>query len=136
MKENPKLIPSFVEESIRWASPVQQFVRSATQDYDLRGRKIWKGDLLYISYMSGNRDEEIFADPFTFKPDRSPNRHIGFGYGGHICLGQHLARLEMKCLWEELLPHLKAVEMAGEGRMSESEFVCGPKSVPIRITLQ
>jgi cytochrome P450 len=136
MKENPKLIPSFVEESIRWASPVQQFVRSATQDYDLRGRKIRKGDLLYISYMSGNRDEEIFADPFTFKPDRSPNRHIGFGYGGHICLGQHLARLEMKCLWEELLPHLKAVEMAGEGRMSESEFVCGPKSVPIRITLK
>jgi len=132
VKSNPKLIPSFVEESIRWTSPVQQFVRSATQDYELRGRKISKGDLLYISYISGNRDEEIFDEPFVFKPDRSPNRHIGFGYGGHICLGQHLARLEMRCLWEELLPHLKSVAMTGEGRMSESEFVCGPKSVPIK----
>lgn len=135
MKRDPKLIPAFVEESIRWASPVQQFVRSAMQDYELRGRKIRKGDLLYLSYISANRDEEIFEAPFEFRPDRSPNRHIGFGYGGHICLGQHLARLEMRCLWEELLPRLKSIEMAGEGKMAESEFVCGPKSVPIRFTL-
>ncbi len=131
LKADPSLIPGFVEESIRWTSPVQQFVRSATQDYELRGRKIRKGDLIYLSYMSANRDEDVFEDPFVFKPDRTPNRHVGFGYGGHICLGQHLARLEMKLLWEELIPRLKSVKMAGEGRMAQSEFVCGPKSVPI-----
>jgi len=131
LKTEPSLIPKFVDETIRWASPVQQFVRSACVDYELRGRQIKKGDLLYLSYMSGNRDEEIFEDPFTFKPDRTPNQHIGFGYGGHSCLGQHLAKLEMRLLWEELLPRLESVEMAGEGRMAQSEFVCGPKSVPI-----
>ncbi|SEQ47983.1 hypothetical protein SAMN04488038_10726 [Solimonas aquatica] len=135
LKAEPALIPGFVEETIRWTSPVQQFVRSATQDYVLRGQQIRKGDLLYLSYISGNRDEEVFKDPFTFDPTRSPNRHIGFGYGPHICLGQHLARLEMRVLWEELLPRLEAVEMAGEGQMAQSEFVCGPKSVPIRYRL-
>jgi len=136
LKNDPKLIPGFVEESIRWASPVQQFVRSATQDYALRGRTIRKGDLLYLSYISGNRDEEVFEDSFVFKPDRSPNRHIGFGYGGHICLGQHLARLEMRLFWQELLPRLRSVEMAGDGKMAQSEFVCGPKKVPIRFEVE
>lgn len=136
LKDDPSLIKGFVEESIRWASPVQQFVRSAAVDYELRGRQIKKGDLLYISYVSGNRDEEQFEDPFTFNPERWPNRHIGFGYGLHICLGQHLARLEMKAFWEELIPRLESVEMAGEGRMAESEFVCGPKSVPIRFKMK
>ncbi len=131
LKDNPKLIAGFVEESIRWATPIQQFVRSAKEDYVLRGRQIKKGDLLYLSYISGNRDEDAFEDPFAFKPDRSPNRHIGFGYGTHICLGQHLARLEMRCFWEEVIPRLKHLEMGGEGRMTESELVCGPKHVPI-----
>ncbi|MCC6919380.1 MAG: cytochrome P450 [Alphaproteobacteria bacterium] len=135
LKADPALIPGFVEETIRWATPVQQFVRSATQDYEIRGRKIRKGDLVYLSYLSANRDEDVFAEPFTFDPGRSPNRHVGFGYGGHICLGQHLARLEMRLLWETLLPRLQSVEMAGEGKWSESEFVCGPKSVPIRFAM-
>ena len=132
LKDEPGLIPGFVEETIRWTSPVQQFVRSAVEDYELRGRTIRKGDLLYLSYISANRDEEVFSDPFTFDPARSPNRHIGFGYGAHICIGQHLARLEMKSLWEELIPRLESVEMAGPGKTTESEFVSGPKSVPIR----
>lgn len=135
LQDDPKLISGFVEESIRWASPVQQFVRSAKEDYVLRGRQIKKGDLLYLSYISGNRDEDAFKDPQVFDPARSPNRHIGFGYGSHICLGQHLARLEMKCFWEEVIPRLKFVEMAGEGAMAESEFVCGPKHVPIRFEM-
>ena len=132
LKADPALITGFVEETIRWASPVQQFVRSATEDYEIRGRTIRKGDLVYLSYASANRDEEQFEQPFVFDPTRSPNRHIGFGYGAHICLGQHLARLEMKALWEELIPRLEFVEMAGEGRLTESEFVSGPKAVPIR----
>ena len=132
LKSNPALIQGFVEESIRWATPVQQFVRSAAEDYQLRGQQIRKGDLLYLSYVSANRDEEVFEDPYEFRPERAPNRHIGFGYGGHVCLGQHLARREMRAFWEELIPRLESVEMADEGRMAESEFVCGPKSVPIR----
>lgn len=135
LKANPALIPGFVEESIRWTSPVQQFVRSATVDYELSGKQIKKGDLLYISYVSGNRDEDVFEDPFVFKPERSPNRHIGFGYGQHICLGQHLARLEMRAFWQELIPRLETVELTGEPKMAESEFVCGPKYVPIRFKL-
>lgn len=136
LKAEPALIPGFVEETIRWASPVQQFVRSATEDYEIRGRTIRKGDLVYLSYVSANRDEEQFEQPFTFDPARSPNRHIGFGYGAHICLGQHLARLEMRALWEELIPRLQTVELAGEPKLTESEFVCGPKLVPIRFTMQ
>jgi hypothetical protein len=135
LKANPGLIQGFVEESIRWATPVQQFVRSAAEDYELRGQQISKGDLLYLSYVSANRDEEVFEDPYEFRPERSPNRHIGFGYGGHVCLGQHLARREMRAFWEELIPRLESVEMADEGRMAESEFVCGPKSVPIRFRM-
>ena len=135
LKADPRLINGFVEESIRWTSPVQQFVRSAVEDYELRGRHIKKGDLLYISYMSGNRDEDVFDAPFEFRPDRSPNRHIGFGYGAHICLGQHLARLEMRAFWKELLPRLQSVELAGAPQLTQSEFVCGPKSVPIRFAM-
>lgn len=135
LKENPDLIPSFVEECIRWGSPVQHFIRSATQDYALRDQTIRKGNLLYISYLSANRDEEEFEDPFTFKLDRAPNRHVGFGFGGHVCLGQHLARLEIRTFWQTLLPRLKRVELTGPVKLTESEFVCGPKSVPIRFEM-
>jgi hypothetical protein len=136
LKADLSLIPNFVEETIRWTTPVQHFIRSATTDYELRGQTIRKGDLLYISYLSANRDEDAIIDPFTFSLDRIPNRHVGFGYGGHICLGQHLARLEMKSFWEELLPRLDSVAMAGPGQMSESEFVSGPKSVPITFQMR
>lgn len=135
LRAEPSLIPNFVEESIRWTSPAMCFIRSAAEDYELSGRQIKKGDLLYISYLSANRDEEMFDDPYEFKLDRTPNRHIGFGYGAHICVGQHLARLEMRMLWEELIPRLESVEMAGEGKWQESEFVCGPKYVPIRFKM-
>ena len=132
LKADPGLIPGFVEETIRWATPVQEFVRSATQDYEINGRTIRKGDLIYLSYLSANRDEEAFPDPFTFDHRRTPNRHVAFGFGGHTCLGIHLARMEMIALWKEIIPRLRSVELTGEPRMAESEFVCGPKSIPIR----
>ncbi|MEQ8231659.1 MAG: cytochrome P450 [Gammaproteobacteria bacterium] len=135
LKADPTRIPAFVEEAIRWTTPVKHFVRHATADCDLRGVRISKGDRLYLSYPSGNRDETEFEEPFRFRLDRARNRHVGFGHGGHVCLGQHLARLEMRTLWEELLPILEHVEMAGEGRLIASEFVSGPKSVPIRYVL-
>tara|TARA_R110001592_G_scaffold363396_2_gene687635 strand:+ start:52817 stop:54097 length:1281 start_codon:yes stop_codon:yes gene_type:complete len=131
LKTDAARIPSFINESIRWATPVKQFVRTATEDTELAGRKICKGDRLYLSYPSANRDEKMFPSPFEFSLDRTVNRQLSFGFGGHVCLGQHLARMEMQCLWEELLPRIESVSMAGEGKLIHSEFVSGPKSVPI-----
>lgn len=136
LKADPSLIPGFVEETIRWATPVQQFIRSATQDYEIKGRTIKKGDLVYLSYLSANRDEDAFEDAFTFNPLRSPNRHVGFGFGGHTCLGIHLARMEMISFWQQVIPRLRSVRLTGAPRMAESEFVCGPKSVPIRFEVE
>lgn len=135
LRADPALIPAFVEETIRWASPVQQFVRSATRDYDIGGRTIRKGDLVYLSYLSANRDESAFSDPDRFDIHRSPNRHVGFGFGGHICLGIHLARMEMIALWQAVIPRLRSVSLTGPARVAESEFVCGPKTVPIRFEM-
>ncbi len=135
VKEDPKLIPLMVEESIRWVTPVKHFMRSATQDTELSGQEIKKGDWMMLCYSSGNRDEEVFEDPFKFKIDRQPNRHVAFGGGAHVCLGQHLARMEMRALWEELLPRLDSVELAGEPTRMLANFVCGPKSVPIRFKM-
>ncbi len=126
------LIDGFVEESVRWVTPVKHFMRTATDDAEIRGQKIAKGDWLMLCYPSGNRDEEHFDEPFKFDITRSPNKHVAFGYGAHICLGQHLGRMEMRVLWEELLPRLKSIELAGTPRRTEANFVCGPKSVPIR----
>jgi cytochrome P450 len=132
VKANPALISGLVDESIRWVTPVKHFMRTATADTELRGVKIAKGDWLMLSYPSGNRDEDVFEDPFVFRSDRSPNKHLAFGYGAHLCLGQHLAKLEMGILWEELLPRLKSVELAGEPRRTVANFVGGPKRLPIR----
>jgi cytochrome P450 len=132
VKADPGLIPGLVDESIRWTTPVKHFMRSATADTELRGRKIAKGDWLMLCYPSGNRDEEVFDEPDRFDPTRSPNRHLAFGYGAHLCLGQHLAKLEMRVLWEEMLPRLTALEFAGEPTRAAAAFVGGPKSLPIR----
>ena len=132
VKENPALIPGLVEESIRWATPVKHFMRTAMADSELHGQKIAKGDWLFLSYPSGNRDEEVFQDPFRFDVERSPNKQLAFGYGAHVCLGQHLARMEMRIFWEELLPRLDSLELAGTPKLSEANFVSGPKTVPIR----
>ena len=118
------------------ASPVHHFRRTARKAVILNSQEIKAGDKVVVWFGSGNRDEAVFDRPFEFDPTRSPNRHIGFGYGAHICLGQHLARLEMKTFWEELLPRLEHVEMAGEGKYTESEFVSGPKSVPVRFRMR
>ncbi|MEQ1547488.1 MAG: cytochrome P450 [Chakrabartia sp.] len=124
-----------IEEAIRWSTPVQHFMRTATEDTELSGQKITKGDWLMLCYTSGNRDEAVFEDPFTFNPDRTPNNQIAFGFGGHVCLGQHLARMEMRILMEELLPRLKSLELAGEPARVESTFVGGLKRLPIRFTV-
>lgn len=85
-----------------------------------------------LCYPSGNRDEDVWADPFKFRVDRETNKHVAFGYGAHVCIGQHLARMEMRLLWEELLPRLSSIELNGEPKRMESSFVCGPKTIPVR----
>jgi len=136
MKANPERISGFVEESIRWETPVKHFMRSAVADTEISGRAISAGDWLMLSYQSGNRDEAVWDDPFEFRIDRETNPQIAFGYGVHVCLGQHLARMEMRILWEELFARIGSVEMNGEGQRTISNFVCGPKHVPIRFTAQ
>ncbi|MDR3512827.1 MAG: cytochrome P450 [Caulobacteraceae bacterium] len=128
-------IPQLIEEAIRWTTPVKTFMRSAVEDTELAGRRIARGDWLMLCYASGNRDEAVFDEPQRFRAERTPNRQLAFGYGAHLCLGQHLARMEMRILYEELLPRLKSVALAGEGRMSLSTFVNGPKTLPIRFEM-
>jgi len=121
-----------VDEAIRWTTPVKHFMRTAQEDYMLRGRKVLKGESLLLCYPSGNRDEDVFDEPFKFKVDRSPNRLISFGHGGHMCLGMHLARLEMQAIYEELFARVKSIELAGEPSFIKANFVGGPKSIPVR----
>ncbi len=132
VKEDLSRVPSFIDEAIRWTTPVKTFMRSATADTEVDGRAIAKGDWLMLCYASGNRDEAVFDEPDRFRTDRKPNKQLAFGYGAHLCLGQHLAKMEMRILYEELLPRLKSVELAGKPRMSEALFVNGPKNLPIR----
>lgn len=132
VKADPSLIPGLVEEAIRWSSPVRHFMRTATTDYTLRGQDIRAGDWLMLCYLSGDRDEEVFKDPFTFQIDRTPNKQLAFGFGGHMCLGQHLARLEMRVFFEELLPRIKSLSLVGTPIHSKAVFVGGLKTLPIR----
>ncbi len=132
LKEDLGRVPGLIDEAIRWTTPVKTFMRSATEDTEVAGQPIAKDDWLMLCYASGNRDESVFDEPNRFRADRSPNKQLAFGYGAHLCLGQHLAKMEMRILFEELLPKLKSVELAGAPRMSQAVFVNGLKSLPIR----
>jgi cytochrome P450 len=135
LQADPSKIPAMIDEAIRFTTPVKTFMRTATADTELRGRQIKKGDWLMLCYASGNRDEEVFDDPQIFKADCSPNRQLAFGYGAHLCLGQHLAKMEMRVLFEELLPRLKSVKLNGVPKQSMAVFVNGPKTVPIKFEM-
>jgi len=131
------LIDNAVDEMIRWVTPVRHFMRWAQDDYVLRGRRIRKDDGLLMSYLSGNRDEEIFPDPFRFDIRRAnAEDHVAFGLGVHFCLGAHLARLELRAFLRELLPRLEHIELASEPEYTASTFVGGPKRMPIRNRLR
>lgn len=136
LKADLSLLPSAVEEMIRWVTPVKHFMRTATEDCDLGGKKIRAGDGLALFYWSGNRDEAVFDDPFAFRVDRKPNPHIAFGHGVHLCLGLHLARMEIRALFAELLPRLESIELAGEPKNSRANFVSGLKTLPVRYRMR
>ena len=132
VKADRSLVAGIVEEAIRWTTPVQHFMRMANEDVELSGVKIAKGDWLMINYVAANHDPAQFENPRKFDATRDHNRHLAFGAGAHQCLGLHLARLEMRILFEELLDRLDSVELAGEPRRANSTFVGGLKTLPLR----
>ncbi len=135
LRAEPDLMPRATEEIIRWVTPVKAFMRTAAEDTVLRGVPIAAGDSVLLSYVSGNRDEEIFDDPFRFDITREPNNHVAFGFGVHFCLGAGLARLEIRKFFTELLPRLGSIELDGDPATIATTFVGGLKHLPIRYTL-
>jgi cytochrome P450 len=132
LKADAGLIPRFVDEAIRWTTPVHHVMRTASADVKLRGHGIARGDWLMLNFLSANRDEEAFDQPNHFRLDRDTSGNALFGQGVHTCLGQHLARLEMRIFFEELLNRLVSVEIAGRPQRSASIFIGGPKKLPLR----
>jgi len=131
---NPALLPTAVEEMLRWVSPVMHFRRTAMRDTELRGQKIREGDKVTLWYVSANRDEEIFPHPQRFDVGRTPNDHLAFGLGHHFCLGANLARLEIQIIFEEILRRLPDIEPAGSVARLRSNFLNSIKSMPVRFT--
>ena len=136
LRREPPLIASAVEEFLRWASPVYHFRRTATRDTELGGKQIRAGDKLVLWFASGNRDEEVFARPYDFDVTRTRNDHVTFGKGSpHLCLGNLLARTEIRIMFEELIPRLADIRLVGEVPRVRSNFVNGIKKLPVEVTL-
>ncbi|MGW3992711.1 cytochrome P450 [Amycolatopsis sp. NPDC004772] len=134
LQAEPARIPVAVEEMLRWASPVYHFRRTATRDVELRGQHIKAGEKVVMWFASGNRDEDVFDDPYAFDVTRKPNDHVTFGKGSpHFCLGNNLARMEIRLMFETLLPRLRRIERAGDVRRVRSNFVNGIKQFPVRV---
>ena len=128
------LLPSAIEEMLRWVSPVNVFRRTATRDTELGGEQIREGDKVALFYASANRDEDAFVEPDTFDIARTPNDHLSFGIGPHFCLGANLARLEIRVIFEEILRRLPDIELAGKPERLRSYFINGIKRMPVRFT--
>lgn len=131
LRQSPQLLGHAVNEVLRWSSPVKHFFRTAVKDYALRGRDIKAGQAVFLSYPSANRDEDIFDSPDQFRIDRSPNNHLAFGSGAHICLGMHLARLELAGLYRVLFSRIDELSLAGDPEWYKATSVAGLKSLPI-----
>jgi cytochrome P450 len=131
LRTNPDLIPAAVDEMVRWVSPVKHFFRTATETSTLRGKTIRPGDHLMMAYPSANRDDEAFERPFSFIADRNPNRHVGFGFGIHACIGMYLAKIEMVIFFRELLARVDEIALTGEPAWIETSFLGGLKRLPI-----
>ena len=133
LRAEPRLLPGAIEEMLRFCSPVVHFRRTATRDAVLGGQPIAAGDKVVIFYASANRDETVFPDPDTFDIGRSPNEHVAFGGGGvHFCLGANLARVEIRALFTEVLSRLHDMELAGPVERLRSNFINGPRHMPVR----
>jgi cytochrome P450 len=133
LHENRDLLESGVEEMIRWATPVIHFMRVATKDVEIRGQRVRAGDKLALWYLSGNRDEAEFSSPFTFDIARTPNDHVGFGFGEHFCLGAHLARLQMKVFFTQLLDRVASIEYVAQPDRMRANFINGFKRMEVKL---
>jgi cholest-4-en-3-one 26-monooxygenase len=128
------LIPSAVEEMLRWVSPVMYFRRTVTRNTEIRGVELHPGDKVALYYGSANRDEDVFENPETFDITRSPNEHLAFGIGQHACLGLNLARLEIQVMFEEILRRIPDIRLDGQPVRLRSNFINGIKRMPVVFT--
>jgi cytochrome P450 len=134
LRENPRLIPNMVSEMIRWQTPVIHMRRTAREDYQLGGQRIRKGDKVVMWYVSGNRDESVFEDADKLVIDRPNARaHVAFGFGVHRCMGNRLAELQLRVLWEEIMKRFHTVEVVGDVERLPNNFIRGIKNVPVRL---
>jgi cytochrome P450 len=132
IRDDQEAIKAFVEEAARLHAPSKITMRTAVQDIDLCERQFQAGDWIAMAWASGNRDEALFPDPEVFRIDRKPNKLIAYGNGPHVCLGQHLARLEMRVLFEEIARRIESAELSGEPKCMASLMVSGLKYLPVR----
>ncbi|MGH3636687.1 cytochrome P450 [Mycobacterium sp.] len=136
LRDDLGLMALATEEMIRWVTPVKAFMRTAAEDTTVRGLPIAAGESVLLSYVSANRDEEVFDEPFRFDVGRDPNKHLSFGYGVHFCLGAALARIEVSSFFAELLPRLKSIELTGDPQFVATTFVGGLKHLPVRYSFK
>ena len=136
LQKDMSLMGTAVEEMIRWVVPVKEFMRTAQADTSVRGVPIAKGEAVLLSYVSANRDEDVFKEANRFDVGRDPNKHLSFGYGVHFCLGAALARMEINSFFSELVPRIKSIELVGEPQLMATTFVGGLKHLPIRVELK
>lgn len=136
LRSDPRLMATAVEEMIRWVTPVKAFMRTAAIDTVVRDIPVAAGESVLLSYPSGNRDEDIFDEPFRFDVGRDPNKHVAFGYGVHFCLGAALARMEINSFFSELIPRLDSIELTGSPQHTATTFVGGLKHLPVRYSLK
>jgi cytochrome P450 len=134
LRDIPSLMPTAVEEILRWTSPITHSRRTAVRDTEIRGRKIRKGDWVVVWNASANRDEEVYSDPDRFDVARTPNEHFAFAYGEHFCIGAHLARLEIRLIFEDIMARMPDMELDGEVERLASNVLAGIKRMPIRFT--
>nr|MBP8196436.1 cytochrome P450 [Deltaproteobacteria bacterium] len=136
LRADPALLGSAVEEMLRYVSPVTEFRRTANRDIELHGKTLREGDRVILVHASANRDERVFADPDRFDITRSPNQHLAFGVGPHLCIGATLARLEARCMFDEIIRRLSDIEICGPVVRMHSNLVNGYKQMPVRFRVR
>ncbi|HEY4375689.1 MAG TPA: cytochrome P450, partial [Acidimicrobiales bacterium] len=136
LQDDRSKLDSGIEEMLRWVTPIKNMARTATKDVELHGQQVHEGDTLLLLYGSANRDEEVFVDPHRFDVERTPNDHVAFGFGSHFCLGNSLARLELKVMFEHLLDRLPDLALVDDAEPAyrAANFVSGYESMPVRFT--
>ena len=135
LRREPDRLPAAIEEMVRWVSPLLNMRRTATEDVEIQGTRIKRGEQVLLMYAAANRDERVFERPQEFDITRDPNPHVSFGIGTHFCMGANIARLELRCAFEKVLSTWASIERATQGPLSINApaFACGLRSLPVRV---